>query len=513
MAQGSPPRIFVAVASYRDPDCANTLRDLFEKADAPARVCVGVCLQRDPERDTDCWPVAVRADQCRVDAVHAAESRGACWARARAHALWDGADYVLQIDSHMRFVAGWDTRLLELLAACDSSRPVLSTYPLRFDPPDRFQRDTYVTPVPKAFDAGGALVQKPRSEPMTRAPARPAPSPFLSAGLLFAPAAAFQEVPYDPRLYFVGEEITLAVRLYTHGWDIFVPNKVIAYHDYTRHPVRPRHWEDSGTAAELSATARARLRHLLGMAQSADPEVLAELDRYGLGTARSLAAFARFSGIDFRTRVLRAPYGGDPEAGPEGPAARRHRESHFERLWARAAVRRADTTAVEAELPGLLRFLGAGNLVDAGCGDLAWIAGLTEGLNLYFGYDIAPTAVQAGAGRMAGRPNHAIRAADIVSQDLPAGDVLLCRDTLTELPPDAARAALRRFKAAGSRYLLATTFPRGGNGYIQTGGWQPMNLCAPPFDLPPPRLSIAEGLGGSSKILGVWLLADLPDLS
>jgi len=513
MAEGSPPRIFVAIASYRDPDCANTVCDLFETASDPDRVFVGICLQRDPVADTDCWPVATRPAQCRVDEVHAADSLGACWARARAHALWDGEAYVLQIDSHMRFVAGWDSRLLEMLAACDSPRPALSTYPLRFDPPGRCQRDTYVTAVPKVFDAGGALIQKPRSEPMARAPLYPAPSPFLSAGLLFAPAEAFREVPYDPHLYFIGEEIALAVRLYTHGWDVFTPNRVVAYHDYTPCPARPRHWEDASDAATLSARARARLRHILGMEHSADPEVLAELDRYGLGTARGLAAFERASGIDFRRRVLRAPYPGDPAAGAEGADARRQRAALFERLWTRGAVRRAGTEAVAAALPGLLRCLGAANLVDAGCGDLGWIAAVTEELNLYLGYDIAPTAVQAAAGRIAGRLNHAVCAADIVSQDLPAADAVLCRDTLTELPPDAARAALRRFKAGGSRYLLATTFPRGETGYIRAGGWQPMNLCAAPFDLPPPRLSIAEGAGGSSKILGVWPMADLPEFS
>ena len=36
------------------------------------------------------------------------QSRGACWARHEAQKLYNGEDYVLQLDSHMRFVQGWD---------------------------------------------------------------------------------------------------------------------------------------------------------------------------------------------------------------------------------------------------------------------------------------------------------------------------------------------------------------------------------------------------------------------
>lgn len=59
---------------------------------------------------------------------------------------------------------------------------------------------------------------------------RPAPSPFISAGMLFTLGHAVMEVPYDPYLYFTGEEITLGARLWTSGWEIYCPNEVISYH-------------------------------------------------------------------------------------------------------------------------------------------------------------------------------------------------------------------------------------------------------------------------------------------
>jgi hypothetical protein len=41
--------IFVNIAAYRDPECAATVRDLFEKAANPEDIAVAVVLQVEPE--------------------------------------------------------------------------------------------------------------------------------------------------------------------------------------------------------------------------------------------------------------------------------------------------------------------------------------------------------------------------------------------------------------------------------------------------------------------------------
>ena len=45
LAAAAPPRIFVSVASYRDPEAPHTLHSLFAEAALPSRVFVGVCFQ------------------------------------------------------------------------------------------------------------------------------------------------------------------------------------------------------------------------------------------------------------------------------------------------------------------------------------------------------------------------------------------------------------------------------------------------------------------------------------
>lgn len=61
------------------------------------------------------------------------EATGPSKARALAQALWAGEEYVLQIDSHMRFAQNWDARLLAWLHHAERSsrrgRAVLSCYP------------------------------------------------------------------------------------------------------------------------------------------------------------------------------------------------------------------------------------------------------------------------------------------------------------------------------------------------------------------------------------------------
>ena len=57
------PRIFVQIASYRDPDCQNTVKDLFEKAAHPERIFVGICWQFIKGEDDDCFRNAVARGQ------------------------------------------------------------------------------------------------------------------------------------------------------------------------------------------------------------------------------------------------------------------------------------------------------------------------------------------------------------------------------------------------------------------------------------------------------------------
>jgi len=299
----SDDRIFVQIASYRDTECQWTIRDLFEKAKNPGRVFVGVVWQFVPEEDSDCFLFETRPDQVRSLKFHARDSNGPCWARSKGQQLWNNEDYTLQIDSHMRFEPGWDEKMIELLGQCGSHFPILSTYPPAYTPPDILQ--PYIPYMFfNQFNDDGIPSFRAYYLAVKDAPPKPMHSAFCAAGFLFGPSKIIREVPYDPHLYFVGEEISMAVRLWTSGWDFFAPNEVVVYHNYKSSGTKYKshHWHDHQGWAVLDRKAMKRVRHLLGIEPSHDPEALAEIERYGLGSRRTLAEYEAFSGIHFKTR-------------------------------------------------------------------------------------------------------------------------------------------------------------------------------------------------------------------
>jgi Glycosyltransferase (GlcNAc) len=48
--------------------------------------------------------------------------------RAEVMKLWRGEQWFLQVDSHCRFAAGWDDKLIRMAGQTGSPKPVLSTY-------------------------------------------------------------------------------------------------------------------------------------------------------------------------------------------------------------------------------------------------------------------------------------------------------------------------------------------------------------------------------------------------
>ena len=134
------PRIFVSIASYRDPEAPHTLHNLFAQAAAPSRVIAGVCFQcsLEGDEDADCLDLSALRPEWMANVrelrVPWREARGPVWARFLIQTkLLGDEEYLLQIDSHTRFVPSWDAKLLAMLGRCPSPKPILTTYPLPYE--------------------------------------------------------------------------------------------------------------------------------------------------------------------------------------------------------------------------------------------------------------------------------------------------------------------------------------------------------------------------------------------
>ena len=306
--------IFVSVAAYRDPELVRTLADCLAQAREPDRLRFGICWQYGGEIAAS---EQLQDPQFAVHYVDSRLSRGACWARAEIMKLYRGEDWYLQLDSHHRFAQDWDVRLIEQAALTHSEKPVLSTYAASFTPGAEASAPEQVTRMEfDCFTEQGAVLARPGV--IAESPARPIPARFVSAHFLFAPGSFVHEVPYDPELYFIGEEITLAVRAFTHGYDLFHPSLHILWHEYTR-VGRAKHWDDhtgeSGAQIawhERDAASLAKVGRLL-----TEPWV----GRDGFGSVRTLADYEDYAGVSFRHRRVQE-YTAEEREPPNPPTDR-----------------------------------------------------------------------------------------------------------------------------------------------------------------------------------------------
>ena len=104
--------IFVQIAAFRDKELIPTLTDLFDKANEPENLHVCVCWQHSEE---DVWDkidnFSQWGDNIEIIDINADDSKGVCWARNLIQQKYKSEDFTLQLDSHHRFVEGWDTEL------------------------------------------------------------------------------------------------------------------------------------------------------------------------------------------------------------------------------------------------------------------------------------------------------------------------------------------------------------------------------------------------------------------
>lgn len=295
--QSSDELIFVSIAAYRDPQLVPTVADCIRKASNPERLRFGICWQRAEE---EVQLPFVKNPCFRVLDVPWQESRGACWARAEIMKLWRGEDWFLQIDSHCRFAAAWDDMLLRIMKETGSDRAILSTYATPFTPGENEVLGGGPLQIAfQAFTPEGIPQLKPAKLLNSGKPGLPVRARFVSAGFLFVGGRFVEEVPYDPDLYFMGEEAAMTVRAFTHGYDLFHPAQTVLWHDYLRADAR-KHWVDhteTNRAArpwgELDERSRRKVQRLLSGQQ---------VESFGLGRARTLAQYEIYAGLSFRHR-------------------------------------------------------------------------------------------------------------------------------------------------------------------------------------------------------------------
>lgn len=293
-------KIFIQIASYRDRQLIPTIEDCIQKSKYPKNLKFCIAWQHDEEENLDVYK---KDSRFIILDIPYKESKGVCWARNQIQQQYKNEKYTLQIDSHHRFIDEWDVEMIKMVKDLQDDgikKPIISSYlPSYFpdnDPNGRIM-EPWILNIER-FLPEGAVFLRPASMPDWQNRQRPYPSRFLSGHFIFTLGKFNKEVPYDPDFYFHGEETSLAVRAFTHGYDLFNPHKIIAWHEYSRENSQ-KHWDDHSSWSDKDKKSYARFRTLFGMDNGSE-----DIGNYGFGKVRTLSDYEHYAGLKFNTRQI-----------------------------------------------------------------------------------------------------------------------------------------------------------------------------------------------------------------
>ncbi|KAH8099068.1 glycosyltransferase [Aureococcus anophagefferens] len=352
-ARARPPAagresIFISIASYRDPECAKTVARAYARAASPERVFFGIYQQNNASVDVDCvagladlvacpdHPVCGRLDQLRVHRVDWKQTLGPTIARHLSEKFYRGETYVMSFDSHTNLARGWDDVAIDMFKRIGNPRAIITTYPASYSATKSSEKWQDVDasgpclPCRRTDDQASIDVKVLSSSQMSicrtrrvqvgrttsfkhdvnhmKRPGQPNLVPFLAAGFNFANGSRVLEVPYDAHSLFLfdGEETSLAVRAWTHGYDFYHPDRDVVSHLYipSKSPLRPVFWTDDwDLRSRIQFWTMLRVNYLLGLHDLLDYWVdaalidLRDAKRYGCGSKRRAVDYWGYVGV------------------------------------------------------------------------------------------------------------------------------------------------------------------------------------------------------------------------
>ncbi|KXZ48097.1 hypothetical protein GPECTOR_30g192 [Gonium pectorale] len=294
--------IFVSIGAYRDKECAATLLDMFRQAHRPDLVFVGAVTYTIPHNATAeerCMSPELVPYEKNIRRLHLnnSEGKGPNLSRYHGATMYGGQKYLMQIDSHMKFAPGWDAELLRMIKATPSRKAVLTHYPATWETLNetRVPVMCMATWLPEGiimFKA--ALVDPPKLNSFR-------PVPFVAGGFMFVPAWVMRDVPFDPTLQFLfhGDEELYSARLWTHGWELYTPDRNVIFHHYGRENA-PKFWNDFGSNEAYHKTKADNVKKVVSLMNGKyDPAY-----RYGMGRQRTVQQWWQYAGMDPSNHTL-----------------------------------------------------------------------------------------------------------------------------------------------------------------------------------------------------------------
>jgi len=327
--------IFIAIASYRDFQCRQTIESAFGAATYPQRLRIGVVDQYDSTYvDTEEYqepicsrtehPCATHPEQilCKYKAqidfypMEAKYAVGPVFARHLGQRMYRGEYFAVQSDAHVDFVRDWDVDMVQQWKSANNEMAVLTAYLSDITgniDPKTGKSLSSTRPIMCQSDYEGYgnkahLRHGQQPEGPAGIKGEPTIEPFWAAGFSFARGHFVVNVPYDQHLpmIFMGEEISIGLRGFTYGYDYYTAERSICFHYYAsqdktgkRHHIK-MYWENSNMYSGVEGKAMMRLNGIIDMNPEIDRSEWLHDDEklYGLGKVRTTQKFFDTFGID-----------------------------------------------------------------------------------------------------------------------------------------------------------------------------------------------------------------------
>lgn len=293
--------IFVNIPSYHDPEIWETISNLLGNAKYPERVFFGVTNQTDAKELHE--GVLPSFPNVSMDILEPGSLVGCQPARLNSHKFYNNQDYYLNIDSHMRSIRWWDEELIADFEDLQSREggAVITSYVAAYDK-DQDGNDS----IPDAnystmFHMSESNIENfknngiPQFCAYTHTYGIELPSPYVSGHFFFTSRQAMLDAPFVKEVMFTEEEIFMAVRFFTAGYNIFTPKRTYIYHRYGRGG-RRLFWEDFPEKWHMAdKSSRDFVVNVL------ENNIVS---KNGILSKRTLQEFEEYSGIQFKNREL-----------------------------------------------------------------------------------------------------------------------------------------------------------------------------------------------------------------
>jgi hypothetical protein len=193
-------------------------------------------------------------------------------------------------------------KLLEMWKRLEDPKAIISHYAPNYEPGQGRVRDQISGMGAFQWKLGTLWFKHAPFYSIKNLPPKPTTAAFISGHFLFGPSSMIADVPYDPLIERHGEESSMAVRFWTHGYNLYHPNEPIMWHRAQQK--RPMDRDVIPEYSEKVHIGALRARALLGDTTVTDPDALAGLESFGLGTVRTLQQYQEWSGVNFAEQTF-----------------------------------------------------------------------------------------------------------------------------------------------------------------------------------------------------------------